>query len=105
MATASNNRLEGVRWQATRRSSVFTEIGIDFDYNQYGIGVSTEIEDQNGKEARISGFTKMNIKGVYVRLWIFKRVIGVGIPGGVIMKMKNRNNFKFVLGVAGEKNK
>ncbi|MBX9742348.1 MAG: DUF3977 family protein [Chthoniobacterales bacterium] len=87
----------------TKGSALFTEIGIDFDNNKYGIGISTEMEDRHGKEIRISGLVEMRIQGVYVRIWILKTVLGIGIPRGLVIKRKTRNNFKLVLGIAGIK--
>lgn len=81
--------------------SLFTEIGFDLDNNKYFLGVSTEIEDYNGKEVRKPGFVKMKIKGAYIRLWLLKLVIGIGIPEGFVLKKKSRNNFKLILGIVG----
>lgn len=80
---------------------IFTEIGIDFDNHQYGFGISTEIEESNGKETRVPGLLKMNVEAFYVRVWIFKKVFGICIPGGVEVRRKKRNNFKWVVGIAG----
>ena len=79
----------------------FSEIGFDPDNNKYFFGISAEIEQADGSEIRKRGFVKMKLKGFYFRLWIFKTVFGIGIPSGFIVRKKNRNNFKFLLGVYG----
>ncbi|MFI0347522.1 MAG: DUF3977 family protein [Chthoniobacterales bacterium] len=79
----------------------FTEIAFDPDNNKYLFGISSEMEQTDETEIRKSGFVKMKVKGVYFRLWIFKTVFGIGIPRGFIIKKKNRNKFKFLLGVYG----
>lgn len=85
---------------------VYVEYGIDFDNNQYGIGKSTEIENPDGTEYR----TKENIiikgqKRYYLRIWILKYVMAISFNDRNIFetKTKNRNNFKIVFGIAGEK--
>lgn len=80
---------------------IFTEIGIDFDNNKYGLGISTEFEEENGKEFRKPGFVKMKISGIYFRLWILKRVLIISSKNGLEIKSKNRNNFKLVFGARG----
>ena len=80
---------------------VFTELGFDLDNNKYLLGVSTEIEHQDGNETRKVGFIKMKIRGVYFRIWILKTVFGIGIPSGFVVRKKNRNNFKLIFGLNG----
>jgi hypothetical protein len=85
------------------KKEIFTEIGFDPDNNKYFLGVSSEVEYQNGTEFRKTGFIKMEIKGFYFRIWLLKAVVGFSIPGGFFSKRKNRHNFKFVFGLNGIK--
>ncbi|MCT4574687.1 MAG: DUF3977 family protein [Alphaproteobacteria bacterium] len=81
---------------------IYTEIGIDFDNNKYGLGVSSEIEKEGQDEIRKKGFHKMKIIGIYSRLWLFKTVFIISSKNGFEIKRKNRNNFKWVLGLRGK---
>lgn len=83
--------------KSTSRSGLklFTEIGIG---NRYFI--STEIE--NGlQERRVRGFMRMRITGVYLRLWIWKRVLILASSDGVVRQKKPVRRFKFLLGFQG----
>jgi len=87
-----------------KKPNLFTEIGFDKDNNKYLFGISSETEHEDGTETRKSGFIKINkIYGIYIRLWILKTVILIGIPAGFVIQKKKRNNFKLVLGVSGLK--
>ena len=52
-------------------------------------------------EKRTPGFVKMKIKGIYLRIWIFKKVFLISIPNGLIIQNKNRHNFKLLIGLSG----
>lgn len=80
-------------------AKTFTEVGLDFDNNKFGLGVSTEIENSNG-EIRQKGFKKMKIKEVYLRIWALKRVLILSSRDGFKIVEKDRNNFKVVLGIS-----
>jgi len=82
---------------------IFTEIGFDKDNNKYFFGVSTEIEKEDGTETRSPGFIKMKVNRIYFRLWIGKTVFALS-KKGFDRKLKDRNNFKIVLGFEGRKN-
>lgn len=78
---------------------IFTEIGLDFDNNRYGLGVSTELEYSN-YEKRKKGFVKIKIKEVYLRVWILKYVFILSKKEGIKINKKNRNNLKIVIGLS-----
>lgn len=88
-----------------KKADVFTEIGFDKDNNKYLLGISTEIENEDGSEFRIPFFAPMAFQGIYCRFWIFKTVFSIGYPRGFSIIKKKRNNLKFVLGVSGFKKK
>lgn len=79
----------------------YIEYGIDFDNNRFGIGRSTEIECANN-EIRTKAKIKIENKRYYLRIWIGKKVFSYSVNDGFKIKTKNRNNFKFVFGVAGD---
>lgn len=79
----------------------FTEFGIDFDNNKFGLGISSELEDDFGNETRKSGFVKMKPKAIYARFWIFNTVFAISTATKPNIRKKNRNNFKLVIGIAG----
>lgn len=87
------------------KASVFTEIGFDKDNNKYILGISSEIENKDGTELRVSGLIPLSFKGIYCRFWIFKTVFAVGYPGGFNISKKKRNNLKLILGISGSKKK
>ena len=85
-----------------KNPNLFTEIGFDKDNNKYFFGISSETEHKDGAETRKSGFIKMKkIHGIYIRFWIFKKVLITGIPSVLKIQKKNRNNLKLVIGIAG----
>ncbi len=79
----------------------YIEYGIDFDNNRFGIGRSTEIECANN-EIRTKANIKIENKKYYLRVWIGKKVFSYSANDGFKIKTKNRNNFKFVFGIAGD---
>ena len=87
------------------KANVFTEIGFDKDNNKYILGISSEIENEDGTEHRVSGLIPLSFEGIYCRFWIFKTVFAIGCPGGFNIRKKQRNNLKFILGISGFKKK
>jgi hypothetical protein len=74
----------------------FAEIGIG--NNSF---ISTEIEERE-KEYRINKLIMPNkINGVYIRIWFLKRVLVLSTYDGIKLNRKNKNRFKFLLGVEG----
>ncbi|MDD4557182.1 MAG: DUF3977 family protein [Alphaproteobacteria bacterium] len=82
------------------KKNIFTEFGLDFDNNKFGLGYSTEIEKSDGTEYRVKKFIQMDGKSYYFRFWIFKTVFFVSKRSVELVK-KKRNNFKIVFGIAG----
>ena len=72
---------------------IFTEIG------NHGL-VSTEIE-KGAQERRVRGFIKMQIKAVYIRVWLGKTVWLLSSNGGFVKMKKPKNRFKLLLGFEG----
>lgn len=75
-------------------------------YAEAGIGnetfLSTEFEEGES-EYRVPRFTwPAKVAGVYLRLWVGKRVFIVSTNEGFKTAKKDRNRFKFVFGVSGE---
>lgn len=83
---------------------VFTEIGLDFDNNTFGFGISSEIET-GSTEIRQKGFIKMKPNDIYFRGWFLKKVLIISSKEGVKINTKQRNNFKFLIGVSGKPSK
>ena len=82
------------------KDNVYTEFGIDFDNNKFGIGYSTEFENADGTEYRVKKIVPIKNKHIYFRLWVAKRVLIIS-KNGIILTHKNRNNFKLLIGIAG----
>ncbi|MFV0626319.1 MAG: hypothetical protein ACK5N8_03080 [Alphaproteobacteria bacterium] len=82
------------------KNNIFTEFGLDFDNNKFGVGYSTEVEKSDGTEYRVKKFIKMERKSYYFRFWVFKKVLFISGQRLEIVT-KKRNNFKIVFGVAG----
>jgi hypothetical protein len=76
---------------------IFTEIG----YGNRHI-ISTEIE-KGTQEKRISGFVRMHITSVYLRIWIGYKVYILSSHDGFKITLKNRRAFKFLFGIAGHR--
>jgi len=75
---------------------IFAEIG--FGNKTF---LSTEIETKN-KEYRLNRFIKpKSIKGIYIRVWILKRVLIISTYTGISLIKKNKNRFKFLFGIRG----
>ena len=75
---------------------IYTEIG--FGNHSF---LSTEIEEGN-KESRINKFIlPKKISGIYIRFWIFKRVLIISSKNRIVLQNKNKNNFKMLFGIQG----
>ena len=73
---------------------------------EFGFGnksfISTEIEEGK-KEYRMDKFVKpRKIKGIYLRFWLFKKVLILSTCNGISLNNKPRNNLKIILGIEGE---
>lgn len=82
---------------------IFSEYGLDFDNNKYGFGHSTEIEYEDGSEARVHEHVAIhNVQARYFRVWIGKVIfiLDSDKPHFCIRK-KKRWNFKIVYGKSG----
>ncbi len=82
------------------KTTKYVEFGIDPDNNKLIIGVSSEIENADGTEIRKKGFVRMKVREIYLRIWILKIVFCIG-SSGISLKIKDRYNFKLLLGVGG----
>ena len=75
---------------------VFAEIGFGNDSF-----LSTEFEEKNRKY-RINKFVKpKNVRGYYIRIWLFKTVFIFSTNNLFEIKKKNKIKFKFLFGVGG----
>ncbi len=76
---------------------IYAEIGFG-----NGTFLSTEVEEGN-HEYRIQGFILPEmIKGVYLRFWIFKRVLIISTNNGFEINTKDRNKLKILFGISGD---
>ncbi len=81
---------------------IYTEYGLDFDNNRFGIGRSTEVEYPDGTEYRTRDKIKYIHPTYYVRIWIGKRVFVFSRKDGFEIVKKKRNNFKIIFGIHGK---
>jgi hypothetical protein len=75
-------------------------------YVEFGLGnrwfVRTETEFEDGTETEHWGFSHLSeIHGLYLRVWIGRRVYIVSSNEGFKMMNKNRRAFKLLFGIAG----
>ena len=78
------------------KSNVFVEIGIG---NKSFL--STEIE-KGKKEHRVNRLIMpKKLNGVYLRIWLFKRVLIISTYDGIKFKKKRKNKFKLLFGIEG----
>ena len=78
------------------KSNIFAEIGIG---NKSFL--STEIE-KGKKEHRVNKLIKpKKVNGVYLRIWLLKRVLIISTYEGIKFKKKNKNRFKLAFGLEG----
>lgn len=78
-----------------RNMRIFTEIGFG---NASFINTEIEIGD---RERRVRGCVRMHVQGVYLRVWIGRRVWILSTRQGYKTMMKNRSTFKLLLGFEG----
>jgi len=74
-------------------------------YAEIGFGngsfLSTEIEEGN-KEHRVSKFLiPKKMLGVYIRIWILKKVFIISSKDGIKLKDTEKNKLKLLLGAEG----
>lgn len=79
---------------------IYTEYGLDFDNNRFGLGRSVELEFDDGTEIRSHEKHTFITKEYYIRIWMLKTVFVLGTKGFDIRR-KNRFNFKIVFGIEG----
>lgn len=74
-------------------------------YTEIGIGnptfISTEIEFSDGTEKRVRGFRKMEIHGVYIRVWGGRCVTVISSKNGIKKKLKDKKRLKILIGIEG----
>lgn len=92
-----------ISWKWIKKTpNTFVEYGIDRENhkNNKVFGISTEINDPDGKEIRVYGKVPIKVCEIYLRIWIGKLVVCFG-SGSFSIKMKDRRRFKFVFGLSG----
>jgi len=78
------------------QEKIFSEVGLGNESF-----ISTEIE-KGKKEYRLPKFIKPKItNGVYLRVWIFKKVLILSTYSGIKVINRNNNKFKLILGLEG----
>ena len=78
-------------------TKIYAEIGIGNDSV-----ISTEFEDEKG-EHRVPRFIiPSKISGLYVRIWIKKKVYILSTNHGFEITHKDRNKFKVIFGISGK---
>ncbi|MBU2616343.1 MAG: DUF3977 family protein [Nanoarchaeota archaeon] len=78
-------------------NKVYTEIG--FGNESF---FSTEIEEKT-KEYRLKKFIlPKKILGIYLRFWIFKKVLVISSVNGISVNKKDKNKIKLLLGIEGK---
>lgn len=80
-------------------SQKFIELGLDFDNNKYGLGLSSEIEN-NEHEIRLTRLIKLKVNQIYLRIWVLKYVLVISTIG-ISLSKKNRINLKLIFGIGG----
>lgn len=74
-------------------------------YTEIGIGndtfINTETEYPDGSETRASGFVKMKLTEVYIRIWLGKKVFILSSKDGFKIQTKGKAKLKVLLGFAG----
>ncbi len=84
---------------------IYIEYGFDLDNNRFGFGRSVEVERADGSEYRTKEKIQPAKKSYYFRLWVGKYVLVISKANGFEIIHKNRNNFKIVFGIKGERSK
>ena len=67
---------------------IYTEYGLDFDNNRFGLGRSVETEYDDGTETRSQEKRPFIAKEYYLRIWILKTVFVFGTKGFDICRKK-----------------
>jgi len=71
-------------------------------YSEIGWGngnfISSEFEDIDGNEFRRKGFWVDEIREVYLRVWIYKRVLIISSKDGIKIQSKSLNKLKVLIG-------
>lgn len=91
--------LINLRWLKVKTTK-YVEYGLDPDNNRFLFGVSSEEELEDGTEYRTPDRIPLKIKELYIRIWLFKMVFCIG-TSGISLKIKDRNNCKFIFGLGG----
>ena len=85
-----------INYRVINMKKIYAEIG--FGNKTF---LSTEIENKD-KEYRINRFIRpKQIKGIYIRIWILKRVLILSTCNGISLNRKNKNRIKFIFGIQG----
>lgn len=76
-------------------------------YIEFGFGntwlVRTEFEDSNGYEWEEKGISgTLAIRSIYLRIWLFTKVLVLDTQTGLSLSTKQRNNFKFIIGICSD---
>lgn len=78
-------------------ATIFAEAGFGND-----TFLSTEVEEGEN-EYRIPKFiVPQQIREVYLRIWLGKRVVIVSTREGIKMKLKDKRKIKLLVGIGGE---
>lgn len=84
-----------------KNSDTFIEFGIGNTYI-----IRTEYEYPDGSEREKPGIDfNIDIKEIYIRIWIKKKVYILSSQNGFNTKLKDRNKFKLIFGVGGIRRK
>lgn len=75
-------------------------------YIEMGFGntwfIRTELEQEDGTETEIKGiYSPFQLKSIYIRVWLGKRVWIVDTREGLKLAKKNKKKFKLILGFYG----
>lgn len=75
-------------------------------YIEIGFGntwfIRTELEQEDGTETEIKGiYSPFQLKSIYIRVWLGKRVWIVDTREGLKLAKKNKKKFKLILGFYG----
>ena len=78
------------------KEKIYAEIGFGND-----TFISTEVE-KGKKEYRMDEFIKpKKVNGIYLRIWVLKKVLIISTYNGFKIITKNKNKFKLLFGVEG----
>ena len=61
--------------------------------------ISTEIEN-GSSEYRLNELVIKKITSFYIRIWMGKRVLAIGMPFEFVVKSKMKSDFKIVFGIS-----